>query len=122
MPSIETTGLNDYAVLWAASTLDGYGKAKINAAVEINVRWEGRVQDSTNPNSGVESTPVEVFVDRAIETGSIMWHGRLQDLPDSPTNLFEVISSDYIPDLKCRNIQRTVVLAKYNNSLLPDIV
>jgi len=121
MPSIETIGLNDFAVLWAASTLDSYGKPKISAAIEISVRWEGRSQDSTDPNNSIEAAPVEVFVDRAIASGSIMWHGRLQDLPASPTNLFEVIASDYIPDVKCRNTQRTVTLAKYNISLLPDL-
>jgi hypothetical protein len=122
MPSIETIGLNDFAVLWSASTLDSYGKPKISAAIEIAVRWEGRSQDSSDPNNSIEATPAEVFVDRAITSGSIMWQGRLQDLPASPTNLFEVTACDYIPDIKCRNTQRTVTLTKYNNSLLPDLV
>ena len=120
MPPIEIQDLNDYAVLWAAGVPDGYGRYKVLAPEEIHVRWEDSLMESTDPQNTIQSQPSQIFVDKEITVGSILWHGRLEVLRSSPTNLMKVTGYDATPDLKNRFIQRTVTLIRYGDSL-PDI-
>ena len=121
MPSLEVTGLNDYAVLWAASATDQYGRFKVASSVEIRVRWDGSQVESTDPQNTVQAHSSEVLVDRVIAIDSIMWHGRLRDLPDSPTGLFKVVGYEAVPDIRNKFTQRTVTLMRYNDAL-PTVV
>jgi hypothetical protein len=121
MPALEITGLNDYAVLWAASSTDQYGRFKVSEPVEIRVRWDGSQVESTDPNNTVQAQPAEVLVDRVITVDSILWHGKLRDLPAVPTNLAKVIGYEAVPDIRNKFIQRTVTLMRYNDSL-PTVV
>ena len=72
MPTLEITGLNDYAVLWAASSTDGYGRCKVSDPVEIKVRWDGSQVESTDSQNTILATPSEVLVDRVITVGSLL--------------------------------------------------
>jgi hypothetical protein len=117
MPAPEVRALNDYAVLWAAGVTDGYGRSKVLAPIEIKVRWEGSIAESTSSQDTVQSQPAEVFVDREVTIGSILWHGRLANLPESPTGLKEVTGYEVTPDIKNRFMQRTVTLTRYSDSL-----
>lgn len=121
MPAPEVQDLNDYAVLWAASSKDNYGRFKVSPPVEIRVRWEDSLHESTDPQNTVEARPAEVFVDRAISIGSVLWHGRQKDLPSTPTSLYKVAGYDGTPDIKNRFTQRTVSLVRYGDTL-PEVV
>ena len=121
MPALEITGLIDYAVLWAVSSTDGYGQFKVSDPVEIMVRWDGSQVESSDPQNTVLATPSEVLVDRVIAVGSVMWHGRLRDLPDTLTGLVVVTGYEAIPDIKNRFTQRTVTLTHHGDTL-PEIV
>lgn len=121
MPAPELCNLTDYAVLWETSTSDGYGRSKVSAAVEIRVRWEDSRSESGDPQNTVQSNPVTVFVDRAIAMDSILWHGKLVDVPTVPTGLCKVVGVGYTPDIKGRVTQRTVTLMRHGD-VLPEIV
>ena len=120
MPTLETRSLTDYAVLWEVSSPDGYGRSNLVAPIEIKVRWEGSRQESGNPQNTIEAAPVSVFVDRGISIGSILWKGRLRNLPTFPLDLFEVAGYIAMPDIKGRIIQRTLSLTRYSDSL-PEV-
>ncbi len=121
MPAPEVLNLTDYAVLWAASTIGDYGMDKVSSPVEIRVRWEDSAEISGNAQDTVQATPAVIYVDREVTVGSVMWHGEMRNLPDSPTGLWLVTGYNATPDLKGRNTQRTVTLARYNDTL-PDVV
>lgn len=121
MPAPEVRGLNDYAVLWAVASTDGYGRFTVSAAAEIKVRWEDSKQESTDPQNTVEASPAKVFTDQAIVIGSILWHGRLRDLPTVPTGLYKVTSYNGTPDIKNRITQHSVTLTRYGDAL-PTVV
>jgi hypothetical protein len=121
MPAPEVRNLNDYAVLWEASSTDGYGRFKLSPPIEIGVRWEGSTNESVDPQNTVQLSLTEVFVDREVPIGSVLWHGRLRDLPTTPTNLMKVAGSDTTPDIKNRFTQYTVTLIRYGNAL-PEVV
>jgi hypothetical protein len=120
MPLMERLSLTDRAVLFAADALDGYGRFTVTTGVEINVRWEDVRQESSDPQNTVESVPATAFVDRVITVGSVLWHGRLVDLPASPTNLYKVVGYNGTPDIKGRITSHTVTLIRYNNTL-PEV-
>ena len=117
MPPIETLNLNQYAILWEASTLDEYGSKTVESPVEIKVRWEHSKGRTTDNESTTIETSIEVYVDRDIDLGSIMRLGRMVDLPDTPDNLKIVVGFDSIPDLRGKNYQRLVLLEKFSNTL-----
>jgi hypothetical protein len=120
MPLMERLSLTDRAVLFAADTLDGYGRFTVTTGVEISVRWEDARQESGDPQNMVESIPATVFVDQVVTVGSLLWHGRLVDLPASPTNLYKVVGYNGTPDIKGRITSHVVTLTRYNNTL-PEV-
>ncbi len=115
--SLESTSRHQKAVLWAANGVDDYGEPKVDAAVEITVRWEEGLQEAVDPNGNTIAVDAVVVVDQAIVVGSIMWLGEKEDLATPPVDLKQVVSFNKIPDIKGRNFRRTVGLIRYSNEL-----
>lgn len=121
MPPVETQSLNQWAVLWEAGPYDAYGKYKVQPAIEVRCRWETKRDMGEGAQDTVASITDTVFVDRFIKLGSILWKGKLVDLPITPTNLKEVSEYKEVPDLKGRRFQRTLTVVRYNEQL-PTVV
>lgn len=121
MPSVESMGRHQKAVLWAAAGHDRNGKITVSAAVEIDVRWEDGKRETPGDTGEPVAYDATVIVGQAVTVDSLMWKGDYDDLPDPVTNLYRVIFVEEIPDLKGRNTQRTLMLQKYGNTL-PTIV
>ena len=123
MPSPETSALRDYAVLWTNVGNDNYGEPVVGVIpVEIRCRWESGIGEQLSPLTGaLQETTTLVWVDRDIPVDSIMWHGRLKDLPNPTSDLREVIEFDKIPDIKGRRFTRVVKLIKFGGKL-PKVV
>ena len=121
MPRIEIRNLAQYAVLWIIYTKGNYGEYTVSSPIEISVRWEEMRSITGDPQNTVESNVPEVFIDREILIGSILWKGRLTDLPDTPTKLYKVTEYDCTPDIKGRVYQRSVTLTRYREAL-PTVV
>ena len=120
MPPIEITGLYDYAVLWAAGTPDGYGRTKLGAPQEVRVRWVGGQQEAQDPQSTSESWPTEVTIGQDVTPGSIMWYGKLVDLPTVPTDLYRVVGIQSTKDIKGRRTHRALTLVRLSDTR-PDL-
>lgn len=117
MPAIETANRKQKAVLWAASGHDDYGEPKVNSAVELSVRWtEGR-EETTDAQGEVVSYDATVRVDREIAVGSVLWKGKLADVPSPTSDLFRVVARKTVPDLKGRDFERIVFLKRLSESL-----
>lgn len=118
---------NDYrfrkqdAVLWAYSGVDNHGDTIVSATpVALKVRSEKSSSEVLNPNSTVVIANHTVFVDREIAEGSIIWFGKLSDVPDDTndlTDLHQVIDYSETPDIKGRHFTREVLLMKYSDRL-----
>lgn len=114
----ETDFLDQKAVLWLKSTYDAAGEQVVSEPIEISVRWEADRREILGPNETPIASTAVVMVDRNIPEGSIMWQGELTSLPDELTEgIHEVVAYSEVPDLKGRNFQRTVILAKYKGEL-----
>lgn len=115
---IETASLNQKAVLWQRTSFDRNGEPRVSAPVEIKARWEEGLLESIDE----EATPIAingtVDVDRDIKSGSIMWLGKLRDLPSPVTEgLVQVVGFEKIPDIKGRVFARSVTVKKWRNKL-----
>lgn len=117
MPSLEVSSRHQKAVLWAASSHDDYGNPLVDAAAEITVRWVEKRTEGVGPNGEAIAIDATVVVDQEIAVGSIMWLGAKDDLPDTPTNLKQVVAYNQTPDIKGREFYRTVSLIRYSDTL-----
>ncbi len=117
MPPLETDGRLQKAVLWAANDTDRYGELKVDAAIQIDIRWETGQKEAVDPQGNTIAFESTVIVDRVIPVGSILWLGEKNDLPNPPTNLRHVVDYSEIPDVKGRNFRRVVSLMKHSNEL-----
>ena len=117
MAVLETTALHQKAVLYTANGFDDYGEPKVDAAVEIDVRWEIGKHEGISPTGAPIALDSTVVVDREIAIGSAIWLRALADLPSPVTNLRTVIDYAEIPDIKGRQVYRTVSLMKLSDEI-----
>ena len=117
MPHQETTSRHQKAVLWAANGTDDNGDVEVDAAVEIDVRWEEKRTETLDPAGNTIAADATVVVNQDIAVGSIMWPGELEDVADPPVDLWQVIDFNKIPDVKGRAQRRTVMLMRHSNEL-----
>jgi hypothetical protein len=115
---LETTGLTQKAVLWEFSGgVDDYGKACVDGPKEIDVRWEHTRKKSASSETDAEQVVARIIVDRLIAPNSLLWRGKIVDLPPDPKDLVKVVEYREIPDVKGRNLRRSVFVSKYSNNI-----
>lgn len=124
MAPIETFHRHQKALYWQANGVDRFGNNKVDAKVELDVRWERESGDFIDPLGAVVAFDIRVVVNQAILEGSIMWEGGLDDLTalvgtaDAPTgDFFRVIKYTFIPDIKNRHIRRLAYLMRHSDEL-----
>ena len=117
---MESSDLHQKAVLYTLSDRDNYGRVTLNAGKEISVRWENKQSEVLDSQGVSIATDTVVYVNQDIDIGSILWLGKKIDLPSTPTELKQVISSQKIPDVKNRAFRRRLMLMKYSDDL-PDL-
>jgi hypothetical protein len=83
MAAHERRDLMQWAVLWPKLGVDAYGTVKFDYPVEVRIRWNSNRNEAVNPQSEVQAYTAHVIADRPMTIGSLMWLGRLSDLPAS---------------------------------------
>ncbi len=120
MPNPENDCLFQKAILWAASETevdDDTNEPKVAAAVEIDVRWQNVQREIPDGNGNIISVIAQVVVDQDITNGSIMWEGTLETVATPPVELKKVVAFSSTPDIKNTVSRRTVMLARFSDSL-----
>lgn len=117
MPPLEQADLRQKAVLWPFISKDKYGNKTVGTAQEIDVRWEDTARQVEISAGQFIAISAQVFVKELPAIGSLMWYGKLADLPVHPTNLVEVVFQNSTPDLKNRFNQKKVSVTRYGNTL-----
>lgn len=121
MPPLETSDLHQDAVLWKLISLDARGQKRLSAPESLKVRWtehEGVGVGAAGVEGGTNPIDATAVIDRLISIGSIMWQGRLEDWNSSlPQDLMEVVGRTATPDVKGRQVYRTVTLRRYKSKL-----
>lgn len=119
MPNVKTLSRPQKAVLWSANGTDDRGRVKVDAPVELDVRWTEKQGEALDAQGNTIRTDVTVVVGQDVVVGSIMWLGLLVTaLAATPTSgLKQAVANDKIPDLKGRSFYRTVSLIRYGDTL-----
>lgn len=117
MTRLHKSGLIHKAVYWAASGNDEKGRMTLSAPVEIPCRWTPTFKNVTDAQGRLVLVTVILKVKQEIADNSILWKGNHPDLPDTPTNLFQVVGRKDTDDVKGRQTRRKVFLKRYSNTL-----
>ena len=110
MPSPNVADLDRFAVLWAKVGYDRYGSPAVSPIpLEIPVRWVETLTESMGGDDNTQSWDVQFATDRDIPIGSVLWLGRLKDLPIGnkipTTGIHEVKMAKTAMDVKGREIR-----------------
>lgn len=114
---LETTDCRQDAVLWAVNGADARGNPTVSAAIALKVRWEDETREAVDENGAPIATVATVVVDRVVNVGSILWKGKLANVPSPTVDLFRVVTRRDTPDLKNRNVRRVLGLMKWMDAL-----
>jgi len=121
MPPVERDAQYQRAVLWAANgTITRYGEKEVSAAVEIPARWEEGILRTVNEDGTPSASSGTIHLDQAVAAGSIMWLGKLVDLPSpisESTGLMEVVGVNEMTDISGRDIKHDVTVQKFRGAL-----
>lgn len=109
------------AVLWAIAGKDKFSAPKVSSPIALKVRWIDKQSESLDANNQVIRSDVTVKTNREIGVGSILWKGKLADVPSPAINLYQVIGSRTVPNVKNRETRYTVFLIRYSDTL-PTVV
>jgi hypothetical protein len=122
MPALETSDLNQWAVLWSAGDYpDEFGNYVRNDPEEIRVRWEHGVRDLLDPKGNSIEINAIVFTRQEIPIGSNLWEGQLADFLGTGSigdddNIMQVKLEKRTPDVKARNNRRAYGLVRYKDN------
>lgn len=121
MPALEVSDLTQQAVLWAMSNYDSFGQPAVGDPIQINVRWVWHHREVVDAKGNTISLAADVAAAQDIPINSHMWLGTLDQwnsngMSQVNQDLYEVKTSDNVPDVKGRNVRRTFGLMKLHDS------
>jgi len=105
------------AVYWSFSGVDNYGEVKVSSPIALKVRWEDTQSEIASPEGDTIRSDAQVYVDRVIAEGSMLWKGHIDDLPSPVTNVKKVVASSDIPNIKGRANEYRLDVVKFGDSL-----
>lgn len=122
MPRFETKHRNQDALLWECIGADNKGKPRVSIErIELKVRWSDRSVEMNDPEGKLIVVDATVVVDRNIPYSSIMWKGKVEDLPGThgipESNIMYVAAITTTPSIKNRGTRRVVGLRRYSNKM-----
>ena len=94
MPDLAVVNLRQKAVLWERDVTDRHGQYSHLSPIEIKCRWDETLGQIRSDQNTDESQTNQLFVDRILFPGSLMFLGTLRDLPLSDNSrIFEITST-----------------------------
>lgn len=126
MPAVETAFRRQTAVLWEWLRVNAFNEPVIDAPVEIQCRWKWGQSMQSGPQGTPTAVDATVIVAQDVTIGSLLFEGDLNEwLGHSGTGsgsagdysyLMEVVTANFTPDLKARNVRRTLGLRYFRDT------
>jgi len=124
MPPLEVSDRFQDAVLWRLAGYDKSGNSTVfPAPVPLKVRLVRKQTEMLDPKGNTVAVDATAVVDRDIGVGSILWEGCVEDLDiegtamPSPSGLLEIKAFSKTPDVRGREVRRTIGLMRYKDKL-----
>lgn len=105
------------AVLWAYVGNNDYGQPTVDAPIEIKCRFEDVQEEFIDMVGAKVISDAKIYLDREVALHSVIWVGRLLDLPVDPTNLLEVRKYSALPNLRNTETLRMAMLMNLKTPL-----
>lgn len=105
--------LKQDGVYWAPTAPDSFGKAGFASPVKIKCRWEDAKAEGISIAGSDQIYSAKVFVNRDVETGGVIWLGKLADADSTPlanAGAATVARFRKIPTLQATAYQRVAYL------------
>ena len=116
MTRLGTRRRHQDAVLFAIERYGMDGSPILSDGSALKVRIEEGRPLIGSPNAATAAIDIAMWVNQAIEVGSLIWIGLLSDLGTAdPTNLKEVVDCQIVPDIKGRTSEYVLLLKKWSN-------
>lgn len=103
------------AVFWEASGYNNLGEPTVESPVEMDVRIERELEDVLDTRGNRISTSHQLFVDRDVTIGSLIWIGEKCNLPSPVPELFQVVDFVKIPSVDGTLYDRCAKLIRYSD-------
>jgi hypothetical protein len=121
MPPVESQGRFEQAVYWAAVGFDRYGMPTYDSPVELTVRWNDKQDETLDAKGNTILTDVEVIVSQNLVPGSLMRLGLLDETPDPPDQLKQVVGFNSTKDVRGRETFRSAKLARASDGTINSV-
>lgn len=112
-----TRNLNQTAVYWGSPTSDGMGGYEYDDCIEINCRWESKLEKYIDEKGEEKLSRAIVFVNQDLDIGGLLYLGEITDLPSyaesSPNefdNTYRIMGFESIPNLRNNFSVRRAIL------------
>jgi len=110
----------DFLVYWHKTGLGRNGLGIFRGPVEYPCRWQDGAVNALKAQEEHIVAATTAFVGVDLVLGSLVWHGRLADLPTLPRPLYEITSLGKIPTLRYKGYLRPLGLSFYRENIDPD--
>lgn len=122
MPAQEVAFLFDSAVVWEMAGVDRDNEVTVLTPYEVRARWEAGPSTKVVDQAGqLVRTDGSVYIEEDLPLGSILWNGIIEDLASPPVDLFRIVATDHVIDIRGITTQRSYSLVRFHNTL-PAIV
>jgi hypothetical protein len=116
MPPIESGSRYQKAVYWPPGRVNAYGKATLQAPVELDVRWEHGSRQGVDLQGNTVSLEAQAVVGEPVAIDGLMWLGTLAEwnsTGSTGTNMpLRIITYGEVPDIKGLLIHRVAGLGR----------
>lgn len=118
MPSPENNDLLDSAILWRKSdTKNDYNRPVLRPYEEVNIDFSLKRRQSTDAKGSVINYDATAITEETYPIDSILWVGKLKDMPALPTPLYVVKGYSESNDIKNRETKYRANLVRYTDAL-----
>lgn len=106
-----TRGYKQTATYWGSPTPNGSGGFSYAAPVTLNVRWEDKAVQYSDPSGEINVSKSEVFVPSDVEIGGYLYLGTSVNAdPTAVAGAYEIKQVHKIPDLRNARAERRAFL------------
>jgi len=108
----------NYAVYYEATGTSSFGEATFAAGREIRVRVEEKTEDTLGDNDELIRTNHTMYVQEDLVKNSVIWIGKLTDVPDPINDLLVIRVYEKIPNYNGKKFERVVKLKRFRDKLV----
>jgi len=107
-----------FLVYWEATGKNDLGEYTFASPRELKVRIEEGLRETIDPEGNTVASAKQINVPESIVIGSLIWVGKLKDLPTSPApEIHQVINHSTVPNVRARKYDRWIDTMRHSSKV-----